>query len=195
MRGQAHTLEGVTAALLLLSSVVFALEMTAVTPLSASTSSQHIENQQKETARGVLAVAANSGALKRSVLMWNESAETFNGTGDLGYYTNDPPPNAFGDILDRSFDRNGVAYNIYLTYMASDDQRQTRRLVYRGVPSDHAVEATWTVVLLDDDNLYNRDGEATGTTVADASSYFAPDTSEKSSVFNVVRVEVVAWRI
>ncbi len=67
MRAQAHTLEAIVSGMLLLASLVFALQMTAVTPLSASTSSQHIENQQQAIGHGVLASAVAEGALKPAV--------------------------------------------------------------------------------------------------------------------------------
>jgi hypothetical protein len=194
-RGQAHTLEGVVASLILLSAVVFALEMTAVTPLSASTSSQHIENQQEATARGVLASAAETGALQRAVLSWNDSSEQFYNTSSLGYFTTDPPPNEFGEMLNRSFNRKGVAYNIYLSYQEPDGTTDRERFTYQGRPSDNAVQATWTVTLMQNDEIHTHEGVASGTEVSDESTYFAPRAADQSSVYNVVRVEVVVWRI
>jgi hypothetical protein len=194
MRGQAHTLEGVVASLVLLSAIIFALEMTAVTPLSASTSSQHIENQQEATARGIFASAAETGALKRAVLNWNTTAEQFFNTSDVGYFTSNPPPNKFGRMLNRSFNEGGIAYNVRLNYLSEGNQRQDHRLVYQGVPSDNAVETSWTVVLRDTDELTDSDEQDTGTQLSGASSYFAPDTAT-GNVFNVVRVEVTVWRI
>ena len=193
-RGQAHTLEGVVAALILLSAVVFALEMTAVTPLSASTSSQHIENQQEATARGVLASAAETGALARALLSWNDTSEQFYNTSGSGYFTNDAPPNDFGQMLNRSFNRAGVAYNVYLHYQDTSGERGTQQYVYQGRPSDNAVQATWTLSLMANDEIHDHDGNPTGETVADESTYFAPASSD-SSVYNVVYVEVVVWRI
>nr|WP_246022955.1 hypothetical protein [Halosimplex halophilum] len=193
-RGQAHTLEGVVASLILLSAVVFALEMTAVTPLSASTSSQHIENQQEATARGVLASAAETGALERAVLSWDETSEQFHETSDLGYFTSDAPPNDFGDMLDRSFNRRGVAYNIYLQYRDDDGTPDSRRYAYQGRPSDNAVQATWTLTLFENDRIRDADGDPTGTAVSEESTFFAPPASD-GAVYNVVRVEVVVWRI
>ncbi|WP_436927273.1 DUF7288 family protein [Halosimplex amylolyticum] len=187
-------MEGVIASLILLSAVVFALEMTAVTPLSASTSSQHIENQQEATARGVLASAAETGALERAVLSWNATSEQFYQTSELGYFTTGAPPNRFGTMLERSFDREGVAYNVYLRYQGTDSQTHTEPYVYQGVPSDHAVRATWSLSIMVDDEIRDENGDPTGTTVVADSTYFAPQPSG-SSVYNVIDVEVVVWRI
>jgi hypothetical protein len=104
-RGQAHTLEASVAALLLLVSIGIALQMTAVTPLSASTSSQHLENQLEETATGVLASSAESGELKSAILYWNSSASTFHGATTEYYYTESLPQTlSLGQTLTRTLD-------------------------------------------------------------------------------------------
>jgi len=195
MRGQAHTLEAVVASLLLLASLVFALQMTAVTPLSASTSSQHIENQQQATGSGVLAAAAETGTLKTAVLYWNNSSEQFHNTNeDLGYYTSGPPDNTLGTMLSRSFDARGIAYNVYLRFQNSAGEPITRRYVYSGVPSDNAVTATHTVVLTDDDRSYGENESRTNTTLTKENMTY-PISDTGGTVYNVVRVEVIAWRI
>lgn len=179
----------------MLASLIFALQMTAVTPLSASTSSQHIENQQQATGSGVLAAAAEADALKPAVLYWNNSSQQYHDTNaNLGYYTNGPPDNTFGDMLDRSFDDRGIAYNVYFTFQNTGGQTITQRYIYSGVPSDNAVSASHTVTLLDDDHLYDDDETRNATVLSDPGlTYPVPDTGK--NVFNTVRVEVVAWRI
>jgi hypothetical protein len=194
-RGQVHTLEAVVAAMLLLTSVIFALQMTSVTPLSASTSSQHVENQQQAAAEGVLAGAADSGALERAVLFWNETGERFHNATEGRYYTRGPPDNDFGDALDRVFGTRGIAYNVYVTYQAGDGSATRRqRMVYVGEPSDNAVRASRTVVVSNEAVLRDSDGNRTGTRVAETSDFYAPDVAS-GSVYNSLRVEVVAWRI
>jgi hypothetical protein len=194
-RGQAHTLEAITASILLIGGLVFALQATAVTPLSASTSSQHIENQQRATAQGVLAAATDRGALKVAVLNWNESAGEFYGApGNESYYQNTAPNNTFGDISDRAFADRGIVYNVYVEYERSDGRRTKQRMVYRGEPSDNAVTATTMVTLTDDDVLYDENAMATDTTVQTTSDFYAPDTSSSTGLYNVVEVEVVVWR-
>lgn len=193
MRGQAHTLEAIVAGLLLLTSLIFTMQMTAVTPLSASTSSQHIENQQEATGSGVLASAAQSDELGPAVLYWNDSGERFHDANrDLGYYTSGPPDNELGAMLERSFDHRGIAYNVYFRYQ-DDRGVESIRYVYSGVPSDNAVTSTHTLTLMDDDHLYDADGTRNETTVSTATSYPVPDAG--GNVYNTVRVEVVAWRI
>lgn len=190
-RGQAFTLEAIVAAMLLMGGLVFALHATAVTPLSASTSSQHIENQHHATARGALLTAAENGTLKVAVLNWNTSGESFYGARDA-YYV-DHPENGFGDLLNRSFGSRGIVYNAYVTYENEADEQRRQTMVYRGEPSDNAVIASVPVMLYDDDELYDGSETATGDPL-DSSSFYAPDTAPNSRVYNVVTVELVVWR-
>jgi hypothetical protein len=197
-RGQAHTLEAIVAGVLILSSLVFALQVTAVTPLSASTASQHIENQQDASAKGVLATAADRGALKRAILFWNdtENVSRFHEPDLNQYYTNRPPPNQFGEILEETYKSRGLAYNVYLIHEDPDTGALSRqRLMYRGQASDHAVTASWTVTVYDSDVLYDAKELPTKTTVSSAEEFYMEDASPDSVVFNVVRVEVVVWRM
>jgi len=198
-RGQAHTLEAVVGAIRLLTAVGFALQITIVTPLSASTSSQHIESQQRATAQGVLATAAEEGALKDAVLYWNDTGGNFHDTSVRNYYTNGPPDNEFGNMLSRAFDQNGLAYNVYLRSNApriTNIQRQ--RMIFQGTPSDNAISASRTIVLHEDDLLLDNESEPTGTELNDSSTFSQVTTDADGvdqGVYNVVRVEVVVWRI
>jgi len=190
-RAQAHTLEAVVAALLLLTSVVFALQITAVTPLSASTSNQHIENQQQASAAGALSMAHESGTLKESLLYWNGSSDRFHGATPNGYYTR-TMPTAFGETLERSFGDRGIAYNVNLIYATDGGGIGREELIYRGVPSDNAVVATRTVVLTDDDQI--RRANTTEGARVNETGFYAPDVGD-GGYYNTIRVEVVVWRI
>ncbi|TSD09824.1 hypothetical protein DP107_14320 [Haloglomus irregulare] len=196
-RGQAHTLEGVIAAILLLSSLTFALQVTAVTPLSASTSSQHIENQQQSVAEGALTVTAENDDLKDAVLYWNESGENFH-DATRGFYVSGPPPNEFGETLSMAYSGRGIAYNVYVSYQTTTGSWVDQSMLYRGRPSDNAISASRTVTIYDDDCLVDADNTTdTGSCLDDpsvADSFYANDVSD-SGVFNVVRVEVVVWRM
>jgi hypothetical protein len=211
MRGQAHTLEGIVAALLLLTSLVFALQVTAVTPLSASTSSQQLENQQQSVAEGTLAAADEANALKPAILYGNDSADGrvdgrfgFHQTSGEAYYVNEPPRNRFGEILQGTLGDRGLAYNVYVRYQTSDGGTARQRMVYQGNPSDNAVATQRTVTLYDDDLLYKpeSDGDTgdfdtavpTGTTVKSAGDDFYVNYDADGPLFNVVEVEVVVWR-
>ena len=194
MRGQAHTLEAIVASLVLLTGLIFALQMTAVTPLSASTSSQHIENQQQSVSEGLLATAVERDALKPALLYWNNSSSRYhNASGSgVGVYASTPPNNTFGAMLERVFDARGIAYNVYIRYRDGSNQGRIIYL-YNGRPSDNAVSASYTMTLMDDDHLYDPDGTQNATTLSKAAAFPIPDRGD--SVYNTVRVEVVSWRI
>ena len=193
MRGQAHTLEAVIGAVLLVSSLVFALQATAVTPLSASTSNQHIENQQRASAAGVLTAAQEAGALQEAVLYWNDSeAEFHDAEQERDYYTNGDPPNEFGNITERAFEGRGLAVNVEIYSEPGDDDPQ--RMVYRGAPSDNAVSASRTVTIYNGSELT---APGTSTTVENANTFneTVPYDGAGGNVYNVVRVEVTVWRM
>jgi hypothetical protein len=193
-RGQALTLEGVTAAVLVLAAIGFALQVTAVTPLSPSTSSQHVENQLEASVDGLLASAAENGTLKDAVLYWNPDEDEFHGAGDTSFYRSGAPPNGFGEELERSLESRNVAYNVVVYYNTFDGDVQSQQMVSQGSPSDHAVSASRTLTVVDDDRLVQSDGSPGQR--ADQTSFYIPDTTlVDEGLYNIVRVEVTAWRI
>jgi len=205
-RGQAHTLESVVAAIILLTAIAFALQVTIVTPLSASTSSQHIESQQRSVAQGVLANAADSGALQEAVLYWNSTGGRFHNTPVQQFYTNDPPNNRFGNMLARAFSEEGIAYNVRVYYQTGNVSTRTeinqKLMISQGTPSDNAVSTTRTITLRDDDHLVDEDGSLNETTVGETDNFYIKDghtgasgAGDGNGLYNVVQVEVVAWRI
>ena len=194
-RGQAFTLESVTAAIVLLVAVGFALQMTAVTPLSASTSSQHLENQLQSTSEGVLASTDESGALAEAVLYWNSTEREFHDATIEPYYRGGPPPNDFGDVLDEAFGERNVAYNVLVHYQTADGSIETQEMVRQGQPSDHAVSASRTVELTKDDRLVDRDGSVNQTLGSLEEDEFYIESSSGDLHYNLVRIEVIAWRI
>jgi hypothetical protein len=164
--------------------------MTAVTPLSASTSSQHIENQQQASAGGGLAMAAENDSLRRTLLYWNGSSDRFHGATTNGFYTRRLPTD-LGQRLERTFGERGIAYNVYAIYYKSG-RPQRKPILYRGEPTDNAVAAGRTVVIGNDTRLLNAD-TSPGSRVNDSNFY--ADKNGVGPLFDVVRVEVVVWRI
>lgn len=193
-RGQAHTLEAVSASIMLLASVVFALQVTAVTPLTASTASQHIENQQAGVAEGVLDAAAHNETLKPMVLLWNESAGAPYGASTGFTFAMGGPPTVLGEELNETFIDRGIAFDMNYRYVSSRGSIRARKVVDLGVPSDHAVTVTRTVTLYDSDHLYYANGTRQDVTLDQSSSFFAPDVYE-GPMYNVIQVEITIWRM
>ncbi|KTG12608.1 DUF7288 family protein [Haloferax profundi] len=194
-RGQAHALEAFVAATVLLASVTFALQVTAVTPLTASTSSQHIENQQAAVAQGLLDAAAENGSLERTLLLENISAE------DGDNYVAGGPPTVFGRMLNDTFRERGIAFNVNVHTLRGNQEGKPLyqiELVHMGQPSDHAVSASRLVTLMDDDVLHELDDETatpTTTTLDSASSFYVGEQHTSDPVWSVLKVEVVVWRM
>lgn len=196
-RGQAHTLEAVTAALVLLSGIVFALQATAVTPLTGSTSNQYIENQQGDVAEGLLAAEAENGTVKNAVLYYNDSssANTFYNASVAGY-TSGGPPLPFGEALNETFIERGVAVNVNVYFVRDGgDRLPPRSMVHFGQPSSNAAIASHTVTLYDDDRLLAPDGTPTTKTVKNSNYFVDHDIAPGNRLYNVLRVEVIVWRM
>ncbi|WP_049911005.1 DUF7288 family protein [Halorubrum lipolyticum] len=209
-RAQAHTLEAFAAAILLVAGLTFALQATAVTPLSASTSNQHIENQQRAVAGDLLAASAENGDLQAAILRWNPENETFASSPpevDGEAYTRAAGPNGFdaalggfGESLNRTFVDRRIAVNVELRHYntTARTERRTTSLIDMGTPSDNAVTATRTVALAADANLtapgYENStlgGLADGT---DSGAFYAAETAS-DPLFAHVEVRIVVWRM
>jgi hypothetical protein len=196
MRGQAHALEALVAALLLISGLVFATQVTAVTPLSASTSNQHIENQQRATVQGLLAASAENGDIQEAVLYWNPENETFAGASDGGAYAEGGPPNAFGKALNETLIDRRIAFNVEVRYRTPSGGSTAIRMVNMGSPSDNAVSATRIIAVYNDSNLTAP--EYTDRTLEDlqttSGESFYADNIDGNQLYNVLEVRVIAWR-
>lgn len=191
--GQLHTLEGFTAAFLILFAILFAFQSVSITPTSSSTASQQVETNNYVLADDVLAAASADGSLKEAVLNWSDSNGSFRGaTGPRGEYQGRNPPGEFGEILDEAFFSQGLAYNIRVYCDGNTDGEQ---FVIRGTPSRHAITATETVVLYDNDTLTDTSTELWETDSHRYDSNVCPQASSDSSLYNVVEVRITVWRM
>jgi hypothetical protein len=199
-RGQVFTLEAFVAALLVLSSVAFALSVTASTPLSSSTSSQHIESQQAALGGGMLGAGQATDVIRPTLLAWNDTTGRFHGATDRGFYRTCAFGTAFGQLLETSLEDHGMACNVKVSHITQTGDVREDRLVYLGEPSGNAVRVRTSVVLYDDDLLVNEDilvdgtGTASTTRVADAETFYGVDAAPNDRLYNVVVVEVTLWR-
>ncbi|WP_129115090.1 DUF7288 family protein [Halegenticoccus tardaugens] len=196
-RAQAHTVEAFVAALLLVGGLLFAMQSTAVTPLSASTSNQHIENQQRESASSLLATADERGDLREAVLYWNPDDERFTNASEEGYYADGGPPNRFGEALDAAFADRQIAFNVHVLYHRPDGSVSSKRMVYMGSSSDNAVSAARTVALTDDSRLSSSASDATLEAIEDDEDeeFYADDADADGKLYNLVEVRLTVWRM
>lgn len=195
-RAQAHTLEAFVAALILVAGLIFAAQATAVTPLSASTSNQHIENQHRSLASDLLSTTAEDGSLRESIVYWEGGTTGFVGTHeDRTYYTETPAgTHPLAPAL-AVFDRNYLAYNIDLVYQDGEGGTDEIRMIEMGSPSDNAVAATRSIVLYDSTEITGGSNE--GATIGDLSdgAFYAEDVDSEGQLYNIVEVRIVVWRL
>ncbi|MFB6141612.1 MAG: hypothetical protein ABEJ26_14400 [Halosimplex sp.] len=192
-RAQAFTIEAFVASLLLLGSIIFALQVTGATANTASTSSGHVERRLDGATAGVLDAARSNGSIRPTILYWNSSGGAFHDASD-SHYVASRPPTRFGALLERTLGRPHLAYNLDVRYVGSAGQVRTQHVVRYGTPSDQAVTADQTVTLYDDDRVRTATGRPGPETLAEA-DFYAPDAAPDSPVYNVVRVEVTVWYV
>ena len=94
-----------------------------------------------------------------------------------------------------------MAITVDIRYQDDEESWDRVRMVDSGSPSDHAVTVTRTVVLYDDDPLYEPDGNG-GIEPHEEHTWgvqdpldVGDDVNQGSDVYNVVVVEVTVWRM
>lgn len=202
-RAQLYTLEGVIAAMLLLLSLLFVLQALVVTPQSVNGGSQEAISNQQALADTTLQ-SVNETTLRQAVTYW-DSSDGFHCTpSDVKYYSGyadtsscsppNPdalPPNRLGEILNESIG-TGYSYNLFVSTQDSSNNVVRQRMVYQGQPGSGAVRASRSILVFDDDSLLAEDGSDSGTQVK--GNLYGSDSYPSSSMYNLLRVEVIVWR-
>lgn len=190
-RGQAFTLEGVVGSLIIISAVIFALQATAITPLTASTANVEVEEQARIVAGDMLDSATEDDVVMESLLYYDSDNSAFanGGIENRGYPQPGPPNSEFQEYQQAFLTDNGYAFNIIARY-DDGDEIGTERVVFQGQPSDNAITTTRTYVMYDDmPNTF------TGEAISDDDDFYVPNQDENSEVYNVVEVQITVWRI
>jgi len=191
-RAQAHTLEALTASLVLVAAVVFVIQTTAA-PMAASAANQEVGTQQRGAANTLLTALASNGSLERAVTDWNVTDERWPNTSPNRYYAVGGPPNTFGNALNETFVNDEFAVNVEVAYRTADGATESQRLLFMGTPSENAVRAS-RMVVLHNDTAYAGDGaETVGGAAADG-GFYMPDAAPERTLFNVAEVHIVVWR-
>jgi hypothetical protein len=185
--------------MLLLGMIGFALHATAITPLTASTANQQIEEQNQVLAEDLLEASAANGSLQDALLHYDTTDERFVGATIQhdGAHTTGGPPNEFGQTLNGTFKDASIAFNVYIEYPDDTGRWHREPMVDQGTPSDQAVTASKTVVLYDDMVITDPDNDMTLGKVeaASAHEFHSASTSGGGPVYNVVRVTIVVWKM
>ena len=206
-RGQAFTLEGFIAAIVLLTAVLFALQAVVITPTTGGAVDRGVQAQGEQEVKDALLVGQTNGDLSKLVRYYDddsneEEAEWYNASDRGGSaYNNTGFANesAFGEILDTHFvEHGGNSFNVEYIYWVDEigGERATEDIVRMGgARGDGAVSASFTVTLYEDQPLTEPgdDGpEETGVALTDAENYPIPNVADEP-VYNVVEVRVTVW--
>lgn len=205
-RGVQWTLEAFLAVLILFAALGFAIQTND--PGRQQQADQLSGSQLEQTATDILSVSKSTGALKDSVLYYNNS--TKDGTGTDGRFIGaavEPDYQSYVSLAENkshplypliteSVGQKSVAYNLYFIYEdAASDNLSEQRVVYQGSPGEQAVSTTSTVVLQDSDRLAN-DGCTLDEDTGDPCNPFGmQDAYPSSTRYNVVQVRLVLWPV
>lgn len=202
-RAQAFTIEGIVAALVLVTAVLLAVQSVVVTPTTRGTVDEDVRTGLRQQATDVLSVTdgADRYDLSYFVRYWEPSGQTFAGAENptIGYGL-DGPPGRFGTLLNQTFSQRNYLYNVDVVYRTADPRESgSVQMVQQGHPDENAVVASRTVTLYDNDTLT---GPGAGgaelweydTDLADGDDgYYPVPNAADGPVYNVVEVRIVVW--
>ena len=187
-RGQAYTLEGVLAAILVVTATVYGVQ--AIDTRAWEDETRAETEQLEQRASDVLTLAGESGALRDAVLCYRE--------GNPISGNRERELNEFEQMLNTSFGRQAAQYRINFTYW-DDDQRETRTVSRTGsgssVPTTAAVAST-TVTVTDSTNITTRANDCNPIPVTVKESedgFYMSDVNDESELYNIVEVRLTVW--
>lgn len=189
-RGQAYTVEGILAATILLTAVLFSVQATVTTPTSSGASDSAA--QKRALAQDALLAVENNGTkdLDYIIRYWVPGTDSSSAGFQGDVFTN----TSLGETLNETLSDGGLQYNLYIEYYNNSTASRTEEPKYlhrSGTPDETAVTASRTVTLYDGDTFTS---EASGTISSqDADFYVTDDTAPNSLVFAVVEVRLVVW--
>ena len=188
-KGQVHTLEGFTAAFIVIFALLYGIQAIAITPTSSSTASQEVELYNHKIAGDVLDMSEANGDLKDAVLNWQNSTVGFNGSGEsIQYYSgisaSNSVPGDFGETLS-ALDKRGLVYNVDILCDGN-----TVPFINNGEESLHTVTASTTLQLQDYNEMANGDELEDGDYLAGNCG----NVDEDSNLYNIIEVEMTVWR-
>jgi hypothetical protein len=205
-RGQAFTLEGFVASVVLLTAVLLAQQSVVLTPTTGGIVDDDQQQELRAQARDVLAVTAGnvsggSGEVNRDLSyvlrFWNGTENTWAYAENVydqpgGGYVGKVIPNqetVFGNALNGTFNGTDTDFNykIIVEHPAANASNGTERfyMKFQETPDDDAVTVSRTVTLFDDDTLTGvpgasanfTDGPCTDRPLTEISDTFNPNAA------------------
>ena len=199
-RGQAFTLEGLIAAIVLLTAVLFALQAVVITPTTGGSVDRGVQAQVDQQLTDTMLVSAEDGNLSELVRHYSAENESWHNEtpGNESVYNSstfaDELDFVIGDVLDEHFvNQSGKSYNVEFIYFDEGGENRTTKDVVRmgGARSDSAVTASYMVVLHEGQDLTAPDSD--DVSIDDDHSYPIPNVSEDDEFYNIVEVRVTVW--
>ena len=159
-RGQAFTLEGFIAAMVVVTAVLFALQSVVITPTTGGAVDRSAQAQSEQQLKDALTVAEHGDELSNLTRYWdNESQEWYNASG-AGEGAYDSPQfsnqSKFGEILDTYIvEERGNSYNVeFIAHSDSGDWPKDENIVVMGGgTADGVISASYTVTLYDNQSM------------------------------------------
>ncbi len=191
--GQIHTLEAVTATMIMVSVIIFTVQATSLTPLTSSTANAHIEAQMQTMGQDMLNVLDHGpygsiSPLKQDIVCWNGQEFSWNGTAYCSVSTiehNVLNSSTAKMLTDIAIPR-GIAHNVLFIYIDSSGLPQRKVYIYNGDPSDNAISVSRKVLFSDHD-------------ISDPVAFLAntgiPDASSSSDFYNIIDLRLTFWRM
>lgn len=195
-RGQILTVEGVTAAFLLILVLVVIIQSTSVTPLSSSFTNQHIKLELQNMGNDILSTLdetprfntdnpSTPSLLKQSLVQWartdNYGLFMWNKTTLISAYDNTSimTSTPLTKTLNFSLISKGIAYNVEVRYPDAGYSMRTNKMIWNGDPSEDSVTVSRYIVLQDSDVNYENNT--------------IPDISTSTGLHNTIEVRLTLW--
>ncbi|KCZ71765.1 hypothetical protein ANME2D_01820 [Candidatus Methanoperedens nitroreducens] len=197
-KAQLHTLEGVAAAVIILLVIIYAIDATSMTPLTASTASVHVETELRALGQDILntldyAEPGHTSKLKNDILAWNGSVYTWSGSNYTVRIGTDNLNNNLTEIFRDTLVEQGIAHSVELTFIDNSTLiPYTVNMIYNGDPSNNAVVVSRKFIL---QNIGPIDGE--DRPEGDSIDTHNPikDIDPSTNLYNIVDIRLILWRM
>ena len=196
LRGQAVTLEGVIGAVIVLASVVLALQAVNIAPVVSDGDDGRSERLETRT-EDLIEAAADRGALRKTVTCVRSTGEP-----ETNLANPNDPPTQFGELLNQTLTQSGNEFIVAVEYRNTGSQEH-ERLYPSGeisAPPD-AVSVSRQITLYNSDPVHRAgtDGcvqDPDGATLTEEDQLYVdrhPEVDGTTNVYNTVRIRVIAW--
>lgn len=191
-KAQLHTLEGVSAATLILLVIIYAIDATSMTPLTSSTANAHIETELQILGQDILNTLdyqepGYNSKIKEDVLDWDGRQYLWNGNYYMVNGGSDSLNSNLAQVLKTMLVSQGIAHRVEVTYLILSDNLIITSapvlIIDAGVPSNNAIAVSRKIVL---QNTDCPDGYKDETKIG--------DIDPSTNLYNIVEVRIILWR-